>query len=52
MKPIVIGQLFPCRDIPLCENDNVLISINSDDSRIAIGLHKCKTKMLSFADAK
>lgn len=53
MKPVVIGQLFPFSYIPLCENDNVFISINTDDSRVAIWLHNNKThkKCLVIEDA-
>lgn len=52
MKPVVIGQLFPFSYIPLCEDDYVFISINTDDSRVAIWLHKSQTKKcLVFEDA-
>jgi len=31
-KPIIIGQLLPFCDISLCKYDNMLITINTDDS--------------------
>lgn len=45
-KPVIVRQLFPFCDIPLCKYDNMLIIINPNDSRIAIWLYKSKSQVM------
>lgn len=35
---VVVGELFPSVDLPQGEDDNVLLTVNNDDTRVAVGL--------------